>query len=146
MQVFFGRHHAPEKQEGRRASDAGSAASSPQSSKTCGTDERSCHKALSEQKYTTCKHGSRVSWQRWRKMKVPETRGQPKDPAAGGANQVPQPATPVDLQGKHLDENMDDALDLGANRPTVQSPLSPTQEADLVDHRTADGGLPQDSN
>ena len=35
-----------------------------------------------------------------------------------GANQVPSPVTPADWQSTHLDENIDDALDLDAERPT----------------------------
>ena len=50
--------------------------------------------------------------------------GQHTEPAAAeGANQVPSPVTPTEWQGKHLDENMDDALGIDADRLPVQSPI-----------------------
>ena len=54
-----------------------------------------------------------------------EARGQPTEPASEeGANQVPSPVTPADLQGKHLDDNMGDASGIDADRLPVQSHLS----------------------
>ena len=82
--------------------------------------------------------GSAQAWlahTRGDREEQPETGGQPTMPAVEGANQVPQPITPVELQGLHLDGSMDDTRNLD---PSSQcNHLSPPQEADLVHHRTS---------
>ena len=42
--------------------------------------------------------------------------------------QVPSPVTPADWRGKHLDEHVDDALDLEGDMLPLQSPLSSARD------------------
>ena len=87
------------------------------SSKICGT------KGHSQSRSAWCARFSA----KVQKEDEPETGGRSTTAAATGANQVPSPVTPVEQQGKHLDENMDDSFNLDADRLPVQSPYSSTR-------------------
>ena len=73
------------------------------------------------------------------------TGGQSTESAAEGANRVPPPVTPGELQWKDLDENVDDALNLDADRLPVQSPFSNARSRSRspqnVSRGGADGGI-----
>ena len=78
----------------------------------------------------TTRNGSRASVQRWKKEQQLQK----------------EQTTPVELQGKHLDENMDDALNLDPDRLTVQSldTRGRSRSPPNINRNGADGGVPSD--
>ena len=84
----------------------------PQSSKICGTEDPILTKH-SQSSSTKLARVVRASVAEVEEEEELGTGGQ-------GTNQVSSPVTPIELQGKHLDEHMDEALILDAHKLPMQ--------------------------
>ena len=144
-------------EEGRRASDAGQCSTRQQQLVLWRSSRRHFHslRGFVKQKDAISAGLSRSRStklarvvQRWRKRRNPETGGLSTTTATEGTKQVPSPDTPVELQGKHLDEHMDAALSLDADRlPTQVTFLNHKRQIQItpefVNRGGSDGGVPQ---